>query len=122
MGLPVDALAEWPTRSLDLALAEVALEADTGRYGESLSEATAPGADASDYTTGYRYVPKGPFTNQAEKVAREAEEQWRKTAGKDVSMAGMFWTVEKETYTPVVDGEVLEVQLEQAAYGATADS
>lgn len=121
MQLPVSALASWPLRDLDLALAEVAIEADTGRYGESLAEATSPGADPSDYSSGLVYVAHGPFTNWAERAAAEAEEAYRKSLPDGKSMPrGLFWTVSKEMYTPVPAGEVVEVQLEQAAYGLSA--
>ncbi|HEU5223432.1 MAG TPA: hypothetical protein VFU07_07100 [Candidatus Lumbricidophila sp.] len=96
LGIPHSQLSAWPVQDVDLALAAVALEADTGNYGELLSEATDPRADPNDYTPGgWRYVAHGPFTNWAEKAAKTAEAQWRKQAGDNPDMAGMFWTVEK---------------------------
>lgn len=118
MGVPVSALAVWPARDVSLALAELEIEASTGRFGESLSEAMNPGADPSDYSTGYRYVAKGPVTNWAERAYADAEEQHRASLGKDAKMpAGLTWRIEKQEFTPVVEGEVVEVQLEQETYG-----
>jgi len=103
-------------------LAEVALEADTGRYGESLTEAMDPGADPSDYSSGFVYVAHGPRTNWAERAAAEAEEEYRRNLPEGERMpAGLSWTVTKQTYTPVPEGTVVEVQREQAAYAALQD-
>ncbi|ANJ26822.1 hypothetical protein [Agromyces aureus] len=95
-------LATWPPADVALALAELAIEADTGRYGESLAEATDPRADPNAYGP-YRYVPEGPFTNQAERTAKLAEEQWRKDMPEGTSTAGLFWTVRKVEQTPLSD-------------------
>ena len=77
-------------------LAEVALESDTGRYGESLAEATHPDAEPNEYNFPYYYRAVGPFTNQAEKAAKEAEQAYRKNLPEGVDMpAGLFWEVEK---------------------------
>ena len=40
-----------------------------------------------------RYLPRGPFTNWAEKAALDAEQQWKKAAGEGENMHGMFWTI-----------------------------
>ena len=116
--MPVSQLAAWDPRDVDFALAELAIEADTGRYGESLTEATNPGADPSDYSVGFRFRAHGPNTNWAERAAKDAEEAYRKSLPEGATMpAGLFWTVSKETFDPVEGGEVEEPQLEQAAYG-----
>lgn len=99
-------------------LAEVAIEADTGRYGESLTEATSQEAAPDNYSSGWGYRVHGPFTNQAERLVGQARDEYRKNLPEGEHMPeGLFWTVTKETYTPVSEGEVVEVQYEQAAYG-----
>lgn len=119
MGLPVSALSSWSTSDIDLALAEIAIQADTGRFGESLSEAMNPGADPTVYSVGYRYVAQPPITNWAERAHAEAEEDFRKSLGKDAKMpAGLVFPIVKQEFTPIAEGEVVEVQYEQEAYGS----
>lgn len=118
MGVPLSALDEWDARDIDLALAELAIEADTGRYGESLSEAMSPGADPTNYESGWGYRVVGPFTNFAERLVGEAQDQFRKALPEGAHMpAGLSWRVERYEYTPVAEGEYVEVQLERDAYG-----
>lgn len=88
---------EWDVDQVDLMLAWEAYRGDLGQYGEMLSEATSPDADPTSYS-GWRYVAQGPFTNQAEKVAKDAEADWKRQAGKDANTNGMYWTVEKVEY------------------------
>jgi len=45
-----------------------------------------------------RFLAQGPFTNWAEKSRLDAEDAYKKLAGDDVNLNGMFWTVEEKTY------------------------
>lgn len=76
-------------------LAEARLQALTGRYGEYLPEATADGADPTEYDSGYRYVAEGPHMNWAEKAHDDAVDAWKRDAGENPNMNGRYWTVRK---------------------------
>lgn len=74
-------------------------DADVGSHGELLSEATSERAEPNYYGEGsIRYVANGPFTNQAEKAFRDAQDAYKRDAGENANLNGMFWTVEKKTY------------------------
>ena len=95
MGIAHSELAAWPQQDIDLALAEVALEADTGRYGESIAEATNPAADPMEYGP-YFYRAVGPHKNWAEAAVSDAEQAFEKNLPEGTRMPrGLFWTVEK---------------------------
>ena len=86
----------WSDIDRGMVIALERVERNTGRYGEWLPEATSPQADPTYYEQdAVRYVARGPFTNQAEKAAQDAERAYRKAAGEDANLGGMFWTVEK---------------------------
>ena len=86
----------WPAGERDLMIALGRVERNTGRYGEWLPDATSERADPTYYEDdAIRYVPVGPFTNQAEKAAKDAEAAYRKAAGENENMHGMFWTVDQ---------------------------
>lgn len=89
---------EWDDESRDLIVALALVQRNTGRHGEWLPDATAPGGSPSVPESGYRYVHTGPHTNWAEKAIRDAEAQYRKDAGKDANLNGMFWGVELLEY------------------------
>lgn len=85
----------WPELDRGLVVALGRVERNTGRYGEWLPDATSERADPTYYEDdAVRFIPRGPFTNQAEKAAQDAEKQYRKAAGDDANLNGMFWTVE----------------------------
>lgn len=74
-------------------------ESDVGSHGELLSEATSDFADPTYYGEGsIRYITHGPFTNHAEKAFRDAQDAYKKDAGENANLNGMYWTVEKKTY------------------------
>lgn len=89
---------EWDDEQRELALAFAAYMRDMGPNGEQLSEATSDLADPNYYGPGsIRYVARGHFTNWAEKAKRDAEDAYKKEAGDNANLNGMFWTVEKLT-------------------------
>lgn len=90
---------EWDQEQRALVIAYRRVERNTGRFGEWLPDATNPGADPNKYENPLRYYSHGPFTNWAEKTARDAEEAWKKEAGDRPNMNGMFWTVDTEPPT-----------------------
>lgn len=85
----------WPHRDRALLIALGRVEKNTGRYGEWLPDATSDKADLNYYEPDMlRFAVQGPFTNHAEKMALDAEKQYRKEAGEKANLNGMFWTVE----------------------------
>lgn len=70
------------------------VERNTGQYGEWLPDATSERADPNNYNDPLRYISHGPFTNQAEKTVKDAEDAWKKAAGEKANVNGLFWTVE----------------------------
>lgn len=71
------------------------VERNTGQYGEWLPDATSERADPTYYEAdAIRFVPTGPFTNQAEKAARDAADKFRKDVGEKANLNGMFWGVD----------------------------
>jgi len=86
---------EWDTEQLNLLLAAEHLARDVGQHGQLMSESTAPDADPNNYTGGYRYHADGPFTDWAEKAKQDAIDEWKKSAGDDPNMNGMFWGVRR---------------------------
>lgn len=71
------------------------VERNTGRYGEWLPDATSEKADPNYYEEDrIRFKVQGPFTNQAEKMALDAEKAYKKDAGDNANLNGMFWTVD----------------------------
>lgn len=85
----------WPEHDRLIMIALGRVERNTGPNGEWLPDATNPGADPTDYDNPLRYVARGPFTNWAEKVRRDAEDIYRKDAGEGANLNGMFWTAEQ---------------------------
>lgn len=102
MGLPPSALWEFSPDDLDLLIASREIQADTGSYGESISEATSEAANPNNYAGGIRYSAEGPFTNYAARTAEDAKEKWR-TENPGVSMAGLNWVVRRHEYTPMTE-------------------
>lgn len=94
--LPTDGEPEWDHEQRALMIAYLRVERNTGRYGEWLPDATSDRADPNNYGDPLRFYAHGPFTNQAEKAARDAEDAWTKLAGKSPNKNGMFWTVDTE--------------------------
>ena len=70
----------------------------TGPNGEWMPDATSDLADPNDYASGYRYVATGPFTNWAERAKQDAIDAWKKDAGDDANMNGMYFGVERVDY------------------------
>ncbi|MDD7930067.1 hypothetical protein [Microbacterium thalli] len=70
----------------------------TGRHGEWLPDATSDGADPN-VDSGYGYMPRGPFTNWAERAEQNALAAHRKQAGEDANLNGVYFTVERVDYT-----------------------
>ena len=86
----------WPLEQRALMLALGRVERNTGQYGEWLPDATSDRADPTYYGEDrLRWTVRGPFTNEVERLAKEAEDAYRKDAGKDANMHGMFWTVDE---------------------------
>lgn len=86
----------WPHEERDLMIALGRVERNTGRYGEWLPDATSERADPTYYEDdAVRFIPRGPFTNQAEKAAQDAEKQYRKASGDEANLNGMFWAVDQ---------------------------
>lgn len=86
--------SEFDDRETALLIAFREWRDGIGRNGHPLAETTASVADPNEYGP-YRYVAHGPFTDWAEKARLDAEEKYRKAAGEDPNLHGMFWTVEK---------------------------
>jgi hypothetical protein len=80
------------------ALAE--LEADTGQYGEWISEATSADADPNSKDRKFRYVagaadaPNLPIINWADHAVTMAQERYYKKYP-DANRAGHMWIVRK---------------------------
>lgn len=90
--------SEWDDESRDLAIASDLLRRRTGALGQYLPESTAPGADPTDYKSGYRYVSEGPFIDWAEKTERDALEALRKDRGENANLNGVYFTVRRLDY------------------------
>lgn len=76
-------------------LAEIAIELDTGQYGESIAEATNPAADPMEYGP-YYYRAVGPTKNWAVAAVAEAEAAFEKSLPEGMRMPrGLNWNVEK---------------------------
>lgn len=89
---------EWDDEQRDLVLAYAIVQANTGTQGEWLPDATSDGADPNNYDVPYRYVTKGPFTNWAEKDRLDAIDAFKKAAGENANLNGMYWAVEKREF------------------------
>ena len=83
----------WPEFDRHLVIALDRVERNTGHYGEWLPDATSDRADPNRYDDPLRYVTSGPFTNWAEKAAKDAEAVYREAAGEKANLNGLFWTV-----------------------------
>ena len=94
LGISHSEFLGWSAYDRHIMIALGRVERSTGRYGEWLPDATSPGADTNDYANPLRYVVEGPFTNWAEKAVLDAEKTYRKQAGDDANLNGMFWTVD----------------------------
>ncbi len=90
--------SEWDDEQRDLVLAYAIVQANTGTQGEWLPDATSDGADPNNYVVPYRYVTKGPFTNWAEKDRLDAIDAFKKAAGENANLNGMYWAVEKREF------------------------
>lgn len=77
-------------------------EDDTGQYGESLTEAFSELADPMNPAGTYTYVADQPTRNKAEKVALDAQADFREAAGDQAekAMRGLHWSVRKVPRTP----------------------
>lgn len=95
---------EWDDESVALMVAYDRVVRNTGRYGEWLPDATSPGADPNNYKSGFGYRPDGPFTNWAEKQVLDTTDAWKKTAGKNPNMNGLYWTVERYEFPTAPSG------------------
>lgn len=95
VGISHTEFLSWPHRDRALLIALGRVEKNTGRYGEWLPDATSDKADLNYYEPDMlRFAVQGPFTNHAEKMALDAEKQYRREAGEKANLNGMFWTVE----------------------------
>jgi hypothetical protein len=74
------------------------LRARTGPNGEYLPEATADGGDPLDYTSGFGWVPTGPFTNWYEKTRLDALDQFKEAQGEKANLNGVYFGAEMVTY------------------------
>lgn len=90
--------SEWDQEQIDLLLADDRIRRLTGPDGEWLPDATNPAADPTEYSSGYRYIHKGPFTNWAKKERLDAEAARRKELGPDGNTNGEYFTVERLDY------------------------
>ena len=89
--------SQWDEEQVALLLAEEQITRLTGPNGEWMPEATSDAADPMSYS-GWRYVPTGPFTNQAEKARLDALEAHRKELGEDGNLNGVYFGVERMEY------------------------
>ena len=89
---------EWSEEDRDLVVALEIVKNMTGPNGEWMPDATSDGADPNNYDVPYRYVTKGPFTNWAEKDRLDAIDAFKKAAGENANLNGMYWAVEKREF------------------------
>lgn len=94
--LPTDGESEWDHEQRALMIAHMRVERNTGQYGEWLPDATSDRADPNNYDDPLRAYAHGPFTNWFVKAAEDAKDAYRKAAGENPNMNGMFWTVDTE--------------------------
>lgn len=87
--------AEWDDEQQALVLAYGIVQANTGAQGEWLPDATSDGANPNNYDVPYRYIVNGPFTNWAEKTRLDAIDAFKKDAGEQANLNGMYWTTDK---------------------------
>lgn len=76
------------------------MQARTGPNGEYLPEATDAGGDPLDYTSGFGWVSRGPFTNWWEKTRLDAFDRFQKEQGEKANLNGVYFTAEMVTYDP----------------------
>jgi len=75
------------------------LDANGIPFERATSQAANPNPDPdSPQAHPVRFLAHGPFVNFAEKSRLDAEDAYKKQAGDDVNLNGMFWTVEEKTY------------------------
>lgn len=88
--------SEWDEEQVGWLVADERVRRLTGPNGEWLPEATSDAADPMSYS-GLQYVVTegAPFVNWAEKTRLDAVEAYKKQAGKDANLNGLYWPVEK---------------------------
>lgn len=89
--------SQWDEDQVELLLADDYIRRMTGPNGEWMPDATSEEADPMNYS-GWRYLPTGPFTNQAEKVRLDALEAHHKALGDDGNLNGVYFGVERMDY------------------------
>lgn len=86
---------EWDASQRGWLLASRAIEADTGQYGERLSEALDPKASPFYHEDdAIRFDVVGPAVNQAVKAVEDAQDD-RKKKYPDAPTNGLIWGVKR---------------------------
>ena len=65
-----------------------------------MPDATSERANPEEYDVPnpIRYRATGPKVNYAKKAIEDAEEAYRKKAGENANLNGMFWTLDTDEY------------------------
>ena len=77
----------WPHDQRDLMIALGRVERNTGQFGEWIPDAVSEWPDPPKVPV----VAEGPFINGYAKTAKDAEDAYRKAAGDNPNVNGMFW-------------------------------
>lgn len=85
---------EFDAEQLAWLLASDQLESDTGRLGESLTEAMSPDGDPNNWNRKYHYEVSGPTVNWAEYAMARAQQAFYKQYPEG-SRDGHHWRVRK---------------------------
>ena len=93
-GFLIETEPEFDDEQRELLLASRLIEADTGRYGESQSEAFSPDADPNNPKAKIRYKVGLPSVNFAEKAVQDAQDAYRKKYP-DANTNGFYWIPER---------------------------
>lgn len=86
---------EWDEYESQLMLAYLTWTQQLDPNGIPIDEATSADADPNNYGGGYRYIAIGPNTNWAEKARLDAIDAWKRAAGDNPNLNGLYWRVER---------------------------
>jgi hypothetical protein len=90
--------AEFDTEQVDLMIASTAYKNDLTPDGHLYSETTSEAANPNFYGPGWvKFIAKGPFTDYEVKARLDAVDAYRKAAGDNPNMNGMFWTMDRRS-------------------------
>lgn len=90
----------WPHRERELMLALERVHANTGPNGEWMPDATSERADPNYYGEDAIRPRVSMHTNWWEKQRLDEQEAWKKSAGENANLNGMYWTVESAESRP----------------------